>query len=77
MMNETSKRNALTTAAWVNPIIVATFLVVNTLGQYTLGWEKDTIYFVFWFTLFMAVVALVNYYLFLRWDKPEKTTQQT
>ncbi len=70
-MSETKKRNALTTAAWVNAIIVATFLVVDTLGQYKLGWERDTTYFVVWFTLLSAVLGIVNYYLFLRWDKPE------
>jgi hypothetical protein len=71
-MGNAEKRKAFKTASWVNPIIIAVFLVTDTIGHYKLGWQRDTTYFIIWWGLFLAVLGLVNYYLFLIWDKPEK-----
>ncbi|MGD2066157.1 MAG: hypothetical protein PVI43_03180 [Candidatus Bathyarchaeota archaeon] len=71
-MNKTRKRKEITTVVWVNPIVMAIFLVTDTIGNYKLGWERDTTYFIVWFTLFLAVLALVDYYLILRWNRAEK-----
>ena len=66
-------KEVCTTAAWVNPIIMAIFLVTDTIGSNQLGWERDTTYFIVWWAFFLTVLALANIYLFLRWNKPEKT----
>jgi hypothetical protein len=71
-MGKTEKGKAFKTSLWVNPIIIAVFAVANIIGRYELGWQRDTS-FIIAFSLFLAVSALVNYYLFLVWDKPEKT----
>ena len=71
-MSKTRNEKALTTASWVNPVIVAVFLVTDTIGNYNLGWKRDTTYFIVWWAFFLAVLALVNIYVFLRAGKPEK-----
>jgi hypothetical protein len=60
---------------WVNPVILAIFFSVRFVSQ-LLGWQIDTTYTIVWFTLFIAVLILINYFLnfrpYLRWKKSAK-----
>ena len=58
---------------WVNPVILAIFLGVRFGISPLLGWQIDTAYTIVYFTLFVAVLILVNYFLYLRWKKSAKT----
>ena len=72
-MTDIKKGKAFKTSLWVNPIIICVFLTVEFTGRYMLGWEEDLTHFIVWFALFLINSILVNCYLFLIWDKPEKT----
>jgi hypothetical protein len=66
---------------WVNLAILAIFLGVRFGVSPLLGWQIDTAYTIVWFTLFVAVFILVNYFLYfrpyLRWKKSAKTAFRT
>jgi len=51
---------------WVNPVISAIFLGVRFGVSSLLGWQIDIAYTIVWFTLFIAILILANYFLYLR-----------
>jgi len=59
--------------SWVNPIIMAIFSSIRFLVSPLLSWEISITYTIIWFSLFIAVLILLNYFLYFpsyqRWKK--------
>jgi hypothetical protein len=80
-MANTEKGKPYKHNTWVNPVILAIFLSFRFGVSPLLGWQVHTAYTIVWFTLFVAVFILVNYFLYfrpyLRWKKSAKTAFRT
>ena len=68
-------------AIWVDAVISGIFGGVRFGISPLLGWQIDTVYTIVWFTLFVVVLVLVNYFLYfqlyLRGKKSAKTDHRT
>lgn len=54
---------------WVNPVILAVFFGARFGISYLLVWKTDATFTIVWFTILVAVLILVNYFLYLHWRK--------